>query len=146
MNMKLALFGIVLGTSTLAMASVTHLTSLEDYKKHFSAKKPMVTMFTKPGCPPCAAMKPHLTTVSNANPDVSFFIVDISNTKMNSLVKSLKITGLPTLISSCEGKEISRQCGGLSKKELEQEIASFKTKLSKKAPSTEKKVAPQKKS
>ncbi len=48
---------------------------------------------------------------------------------MNEIARRLHIQSIPTLIFSCEGRILSRTRGQLSKRELEKEIAQFKTAL-----------------
>ena len=105
-------------------ANVVHISSVEEYHKHYTSDKPMVTMYSGNHCNPCQKMKPHFKAAAEATADMTFCIVDTGKKGLGKLVKG--ITGIPRLVFSHKGKPVKREVGGMSRSALDTSINNFR--------------------
>lgn len=125
--MKQILVAITVLLSTSLQAKVVQIASEADYRKHYSGKKPVVTMYTADYCGPCRQTKPHFTRAAQTFGDVTFCMVDIGNKALKGITKGIR--SIPTMVFSRNGKTIMRESGGLSSRQLNNSIQKFRRRL-----------------
>ena len=120
-------FGINLLSSTMLMAKVIHITSVDEYQRHFSHERPLVTMYTASWCGPCKQMKPHFIEAAETMPEMTFCIVDMGNTALKGIFTG--ILSIPTFIFSHKGTAVHREQGSSSRRELTSSLKHFHSKI-----------------
>ncbi len=138
MNLKTLALTLGLFSSVALLAHPDYITSREQYDSCFNSSTPMITMYTSPSCAPCRLMKPAFYKVADNHSDLTFHLVEINKPELKGIVEKLNIQSIPTIIFSCNGEVIARTRGGITKREIEQEIANFKNKLAGKRSETKK--------
>ncbi|MDQ2880313.1 MAG: thioredoxin family protein [Actinomycetota bacterium] len=57
-------------------------------------------------CHPCVALSPHMTSIADANQDLT--VVKLDASKARRLCMSLQVRGLPTILLFHDGQEVDR--------------------------------------
>ncbi len=111
------------------------ITSTKQFNELYKSDKPMVTMYTRIGCPPCKATKPHFKKLAETMLGVNFCIVDVKKNALKSIISSIR--GVPTFKFSHKGKPAqfaidgrttSSFSGGRSAAQLKKYLTDFTTK------------------
>ena len=119
------LFVSALITLSSINAKVVHITSEQDYQRHYASDKPMVTMYSSKTCGPCDQMKPHFYAAAEATTDVTFAVVDTAAKGLGKVLSGIQ--SVPTLIFSHKGKRVKREVGGMSREQLNTSINTFRS-------------------
>lgn len=84
------------------------------------SNKPVVVIFTSPGCPSCKALKPRLREASKVFEDrVYVYEMDITTTKR---WEDFNVMSVPTLLYFRGGREMGRQVAFPEKADIERKI------------------------
>lgn len=111
-------FGVLVSLEMLlATQSVTELSS-DTFEKTLKNNKSVVVKFSASWCGACQAMKPFYDEVAQELKSNTFFAM-VDTDKEQKLSEIYHIDALPTTILFKEGKEVSREVGGLDKEEIE---------------------------
>ena len=102
--------------------AVEHLTQSEFADKVENAKGIQVVDFFATWCVPCKMLAPVLEQVAEANPDVSFYKVDIDEEM--ALAERFQIMMVPTLLFMKDGKIIEKSVNVIPAKKLEEILES----------------------
>jgi thiol-disulfide isomerase/thioredoxin len=135
---------IVLFISTGLMAhGYTEINNVGEYRKIMkNNNKPLVVMYSSPTCGPCKSMKPFFDKLARELTDISCYVVNASSKGFDDILNRLQITGFPTLIMTHNKKEIKRERGGMSSKELATSLKDFRKQITQKPKETKKTEKP----
>jgi len=142
-NVSIFLASALILSGSALLGKVIKISSTEQYNRHYTSDKPMVTMYSADGCGPCKMMKPLFHGAAEATSDITFALVDTGVKGLSGIAKGIK--SLPTMIFSHKGTPVKREIGSRSRTQLNRHITEFRTQItSKKAPKKEVQKTPQK--
>lgn len=107
------------------------VTTVEEFNEIDRNTKPVVVMFSAPWCGPCRGMEPHFNSVAQENPNINFYKVDTSKPGLDRIADQYGIRGLPTTCFIYNKEELNRVSGGLSKRDLVNELNNFMNSVKK---------------
>lgn len=109
----------LLGASSTASA-VKELTSVAEYNEAKNSSKPTIIIFNSSSCGACITMEPFVKAAAE-NPEykdkVAFYTITPQG-DTQQLLKSEEVKAYPTALFFKGGKEVRRERGGLSEKEI----------------------------
>lgn len=102
---------------------VKEVESKEELNEGLKYEGLVVVDFFATWCGPCKFIAPILEDISNENPTVKFYKVDVD--KLNEIAVEYTVTMMPTFVLLKLGKEVDR-IRGADEKELRAKIAEHK--------------------
>lgn len=120
LSILIALFNL----TPVCCFAIKEITTKSQYRKALASKKPAIIKFYSDSCGPCKTMAPiYKKLAAKYQNKVDFYSM---NTERNPYVVSEKqILGIPTIIYNNNGKEVSRDRGGMTRPDLENSITRF---------------------
>ncbi len=108
----------------LRIYAMQEIVSKDDFtQKVLKSSKPVLVDFFAEWCGPCKKLAPLLEELSNQKKDqVDMYKLDVD--KVGEMAEQYMVQSIPTLIIFKDGKEISKQIGGLSKADLKKWVES----------------------
>ena len=100
--------------------AVIHITENEFEEKVLKNDKPVFVDFFATWCGPCQMMAPILEEVSNENPDVDFFAIDIDDAEETAA--RYGVMSIPYFAFIKNGELVSDEKGAVPKARLESKI------------------------
>ena len=94
---------------------------MSKFSEIINQEKPILVDFFATWCGPCQTMSPILKQVKDELGD-AVKIIKIDVDKNNSLANKFQVRGVPTFMLFKNGKEIWRQAGIISKRDLKQKL------------------------
>ncbi len=107
------------GSKVITFSITRSQKALDAFNKLVSSGK-VVVDFYAPWCGPCKRIAPHLDTLSQEFPDITFIKVNIDDFK--EIAKAFGIRSIPQLYFYKDGKIVHRISGGIAKKALQADI------------------------
>lgn len=97
---------------------------MSNFSEIINQEKPVLVDFFAEWCGPCQTMSPILKEVKDAlKEEVSILKIDVD--KNQAIAAKFQVRGVPTFVLYKQGKQVWRQSGMVSKKDLIRIIKSF---------------------
>ncbi|SCU92181.1 LADA_0F14906g1_1 [Lachancea dasiensis] len=90
-------------------STVTQLESLQDFQKAVANKNLSVIDFYATWCGPCKAIAPHFEKLSEKNPEVDFYRVDVDNSP--DVAGYCGVSAMPTFLLAKESQTVGKVVG-----------------------------------
>ena len=99
----------IINQANQIMSDITNITQLNQ-DEYVSDGKHTIILFSAPWCKPCAAIKPHFEgaekELRTVIPKLAFVTVNVAEQK--EIAQDYDIDCLPTIIITCDGKNMER--------------------------------------
>ena len=105
---KLDLFSF-LGKNKIVMIKEIFPKDKAEFLNLVKSSKLTVVDFFAHWCGPCNTLKPKMEEFASANPNITFYVVDVE--KNPSLISVLGVRSMPTIIFYLNGEEYSKVIG-----------------------------------
>ncbi|MBA3751622.1 thioredoxin family protein [Candidatus Dependentiae bacterium] len=122
MNSNFLSYGLLIAFHTsLVVAAVKDITTVEEYEKAKASHKPTVIVFNSPSCDACTLMEPFIKSVSEKGcyKGVDFYCVNTQHDALKELPKTEKILAYPTTLFLRPGEKPRIERGSMSEKEVD---------------------------